>query len=40
MFMKNNAKVASRVSCSEIGVIYFRKLFKANYSVLEELSVR
>ena len=42
MFIKNKAEVASRVGCSERGVMYFRKLFKSDekYSVLEELRVR
>jgi len=31
VFIKNKAKVASRVSCSERGVMYFRKLlFKSD----------
>ena len=43
VFIKDKAKVANGVGCSERGVVYFRELlFKSNKknSVLEELRVR
>jgi len=30
VFIKNKAKVVSRVGCSERRVVYFRKLFKSD----------
>jgi len=40
MFIKDKAKVASRVGCSEKRVVYFRKLFKSDKKKLSFRKVK